>query len=308
MKPLELNGHSFPLPEHSNRKIIIISGSNAIRHQIFALQIQKAFPKDVIAWYEYEYNFEKRNNRNDQKKYKYQSLFNRLLKFVKIKNKFYHLYKKYNDLFLLKKYNKLNKQYDQNPIFLKQLKRLQKYQVIKKNIINSKLVNTDKFCLELKKHNAYFLISSGGPLLNKNSLTTIKGIAINLHTGHVPSYRGNGTLSWALYNRRLDRLSSTIHLMSTAADSGDIIRRSNVQLHSTDTPHSIFYKTFFLGVYLMIESINEAMLNNELLVFKQPKHIGNTYLNKDLTSDVLLSIIYDFNRGWLNDALNKFKY
>jgi hypothetical protein len=55
----------------------------------------------------------------------------------------------------------------------------------------------------------------------------------------------------------------------------------------------------------MIEVINEIIKNDEILVFDQPKFFGTTYLRRELTNDILISIIKDFNNGWLKNAINR---
>ena len=182
---------------------------------------------------------------------------------------------------------------------------LKKFAIIKSTTINPIDLNTPQFCKTLKDHNAYFIVSLGGPLLSNKVIESINGVALNQHSGHSPNYRGSKTIEWALYHRDIKSLSNTVHLTTTSADSGPIIRRSNICLHPDDNPHDIFFKSVALGTELIIEVIKEIISKKNILVFKQPKFVGKTYLSKELSGNILVSIIKDFKNKWLMQALYK---
>jgi len=142
-------------------------------------------------------------------------------------------------------------------------------------------------------------------LLSDKVINSVNGLALNQHAGHSPKYRGSGTIEWSLYHRDIKSLSNTVHLTTTGADSGPIVRRSNICIHPDDKPQKLFFKSVALGTELMIEVINEIIEKDDILVFDQPKSTGTTYLRRDLTKDILLSIIEDFRNGWLINAVRK---
>ena len=53
------------------------------------------------------------------------------------------------------------------------------------------------------------------------------------------------------------------------------------------------------------ESIAITNPETKKLVFDQEKYIGNTYLSRELTKDILFSIIKDFKNGWLKNTIEK---
>jgi len=315
MKPQELKERFFELPKHSNYNIIILTQSSA-RHKRFALRIQKEFPKLVVAWYEYDRTVKSMYQNKSYKNIKIENnKSNKIIKIIRyfckkivrlIKNpkSIRKIYNKVNDYLIIKKYNK-----DYNTIemetFDNELRLLKKYSVIENQKINPNDINKSEFCKILKNHNAYFLISLGGPLLSNKVINSVNGLALNQHAGHSPNYRGSRTIEWALYHRDIKSLSNTVHLTTTSADSGPILRRSNICIHPDDKPQKLFFKSVALGTELMIEVINEIIDKDNILVFDQPKSIGTTYLGRELTKDILISIIKDFKNGWLKNAVGK---
>lgn len=312
MKPIDLNERNFLLPKHHNKKIIIITDNN-LRHDRFALRIQKEYPDLVAAWYAYD-----DINKNTQKIdfAKGGTLFEarRLTLLVK---KIFRLYsskesfakkianglKKIVDFMIIKKYID-EAQNIEDEMFSAEVKRLRIHSCVKKVKINRGDVNSSAFSEILKKHDAYFLVSLGGPLLTKNIIDSVKGLAINQHAGHSPEYKGSRTIEWALYHRDLNCLSNTVHITTSSLDSGPIIRRSNLTLHSRDHPHRIFLKSVALGTELMIEVIEEVLNSKSIIVFDQPKGIGTTFLSKFLTKNITYILARDYKNGSLGKNVN----
>jgi folate-dependent phosphoribosylglycinamide formyltransferase PurN len=165
-------------------------------------------------------------------------------------------------------------------------------------------VHTEGFIAEIRRLDPYFLLTLSGPLYREPLLSSIRGAAINQHAGHSPDFKGSYTIQHALYQRRLDRVSSTVHITRTGADSGEILRRTNPCLFPEDTIETVFLRTVGLGTELMIESVREIMVDKQVMLFKQPKTQGQTYLGKNFTRAINISILRDFSAGWLRDTLN----
>ena len=317
MKPIDLQESVLNLPNHSNYKIIILT-PDGIRHKRFALRVQKAFPQLVVAWYEISNDVAARYIHKEEKKIKHKNF-----KFLKIKKIIIFLLKKFyiiiknpkiiSEAFRQAKWYLIKRAYYKNAIQIEEktfgyeLELIKKYSVVEKQKINSMDINTDDFSEILKKYNAYFLITLGGPIIKNKIIKSVNGLALNQHAGHSPEYKGSKTIEWALYNRDLRYLSNTVHLTTTAADGGPIIRRSNICIHPDDKPQKIFLKSVALGTELMIESISDIINNENISVFNQPKITGRTYLGKEFTDDILASIVHDFKLKWLKNALKRQK-
>lgn len=59
--------------------------------------------------------------------------------------------------------------------------------------------------------------------------------AINIHTGLSPYYRGSSCNFWALYDNNPSYVGGTIHLLSKALDSGDMLFHCVPKLRSEDS-------------------------------------------------------------------------
>lgn len=310
MKPTDLKSRILKLPKHSNYKIIIFTGGD-LRHQRFALRLQKEFPQLVAAYYQFDDSVKLRYKKKQKiKTNKPEWSIKKVIQYLEIRKiiekpfHIFNVFRKIRNYLLIKKLYKKDKNIEFET-FNREVNYLEKFSIVKKNKINPGDVNTSEFCESLKKHNAYFLLSLGGPLLSDKIINSVKGLAINQHAGNSPIFRGAGTILWALYHRDIKSLSNTVHITETAADSGPIIRKSNICIHHGDSPQKLFFKSVALGTELMIEVVNEIISNETILVFDQPKYIGSTYVIKDFTNDELVSIIKDFNNGWLKYAINK---
>jgi len=73
-------------------------------------------------------------------------------------------------------------------------------------------------------------------------------LAVNLHCGILPEYRGHDTLFWALAKGDEDHLGSTIHMIDSGADTGAVLRHCLVRREPGDTDISIWIRAFVAGV------------------------------------------------------------
>ena len=73
-------------------------------------------------------------------------------------------------------------------------------------------------------------------------------LAVNLHCGILPEYRGHDTLFWALAKGDEDHLGSTIHVIDTGADTGAVLRHCLVRREPGDTDITIWIRAFVAGV------------------------------------------------------------
>ncbi len=165
-------------------------------------------------------------------------------------------------------------------------------------------VNSPTFVQEIETLSPYFFLTLGGPLYKKPLLDAVRGVAINQHAGHSPELRGSNTTQWALYYRNLDHVSATVHITTSGADAGPILRRSNPCLFPTDDVNTIFARVVTLGTELMIESVQEIIADKTVMTFPQTPRTGKTYLSKQFP-DIIEPIMRDFRNGWLQKALEQ---
>lgn len=186
-----------------------------------------------------------------------------------------------------------------------EMKSLEKFKVCEPMIIHDH--KSEEFIEKIRELNPYFILTLGGPLYPRELIASASGFAINQHAGWAPQYKGNATVYWALFHRQLNYLGSTVHLLSTGADSGAILRRGNPCVLPSDSPFDCFVRVVVLGNELMIETVREIITNGKVRIQPQVEGEGKTYLSKEFTHELTLRLLRDFKSGWLKMELNRVK-
>jgi len=118
------------------------------------------------------------------------------------------------------------------------------------------------------------LILNHGTSLVKGQILDTASLALNLHWGLSPYYRGAYCTEWALLNRDPYNIGVTIHKLSKEIDGGDIIAQKRAVLGPADTVHSINMQLTNLGVELIIKAIERIEASEELNFRKQDYSLG----------------------------------
>lgn len=109
--------------------------------------------------------------------------------------------------------------------------------------------------------------------------------AINIHMGVSPYFRGSSTNFWAPYNRRIDMVGATIHMLSNGLDSGDIL------YHAFSKPRKIDpFDLGMMSVKVAIDSVAERVKTGKIFriepeIQDKSKEISYTR-NSDFTDNV----------------------
>lgn len=306
MYPVEIEPERLTLPDSSHHNIIILTGSS-LRHKRFAYRLQSEFGPQVVAWFEFKGEALQLQQQSSAEKIK--DLL-RLLKHKAAKS-----YRKghYGKMLLSPIHVSVEKMRlrnffskytrEEQRIFGLEVKRLKAKAHLEPIPVTKQDLASPKFHETLASLNAYFLLTLGGPIYPKQVLESVQGLCINQHAGHSPLYKGSYTTEWELYHRKIECISSTVHITTAHADAGPILRRSQPTLSNTDNAGSIFCKVVALGTELMIDAVREIMQTKTIEVFPQPQ-IGTTYKAKDFSDDIALAIARDINHNYLESALN----
>lgn len=187
-------------------------------------------------------------------------------------------------------------------IFAHELPGLRPHAVVTPRIVPRGHIHTAEFVDELRALRPFFFLTLGGGLYSAAVLAAVRGVAINQHAGFSPDYKGNQTTMQALYHRDLSRVAATVHITTTGADAGPILRRSNPCVTPRDMPITISERVVALGTELMIECVHEICDTGRILAFDQPLS-GRTYLSSECDADIRGPVDADFARGWLPKAM-----
>lgn len=123
----------------------------------------------------------------------------------------------------------------------------------------------------------------------KVMLETSKDGFVNVHPSMLPKYRGGNPYSAVIMNGEKES-GVTLHMMDENFDTGDIVLQKSCRITENETMGSLFNKTNFLGLELLIE----VLQNYELGILnrtKQPE--GDFPVGKGIADE---DLFIDFNK------------
>ncbi len=98
----------------------------------------------------------------------------------------------------------------------------------------------------------------GTPIIGDATLSRARRVALNLHTGISPMYRGADCSFWPLSRDEPHYVGSTVHICTSALDGGPIYATSRARLEANDGVGAVFARavTGGAGLYAqVVESI-----------------------------------------------------
>jgi methionyl-tRNA formyltransferase len=116
----------------------------------------------------------------------------------------------------------------------------------------------------------------GTAVVGTEILSLASRLALNMHTGISPYYRGAGCAFWPLYNGELERLGATIHQCTCAIDGGMIYRVAPARLEKDDDLFSVFARCVKVGADLYVQTVRD-LLDGKLEGQPQQPDVGREY-------------------------------
>jgi hypothetical protein len=111
-------------------------------------------------------------------------------------------------------------------------------------------------CIELlNTHRADLLLVYGTGIVASRTLATPSVIALNMHTGVSPRYRGTDCAFWPLANGEPHFLGATVHECTAAIDGGQIFGIALATIERGDGIHDAFAHAVKAGADLYIEIV-----------------------------------------------------
>lgn len=124
----------------------------------------------------------------------------------------------------------------------------------------------------------------------KSVIDLIPDGILNLHPSLLPLYRGGNPYSRTIMNGEKES-GVTIHFISENFDEGDIVAQVKCPIEDNETMGTLFTKTNYLGVRLMISVLSQYEKTGHINRTIQPQ--GDFVKAKNLTND---EYILDFNQ------------
>lgn len=96
-------------------------------------------------------------------------------------------------------------------------------------------------------------ILMGTSILRNKVLSAAGPVALNIHGGFLPHYRGNHCIFFALYDGRYDRVGSTIHFVDAGVDSGDVVEVVVPEISKKDNAETLYCKAELLAIHRLVQ-------------------------------------------------------
>ena len=126
-------------------------------------------------------------------------------------------------------------------------------------------------------------IVSGTKFIGRK-LTERAGLMINLHIGHLPEYKGNHCIFFALYDGALNKISATIHQLTLSLDGGDVLDQVFPPIMPEDTEETLYARCVHLAIDRCLEHV-ERFEKGQPLGFVPQEKTGKTFRHRDRTPE-----------------------
>lgn len=129
-------------------------------------------------------------------------------------------------------------------------------------------INSDECVDRLRKEKFDLLLDHGTSIVRAPALDTAP-LALNLHWGLSPYYRGVSCTGWALVNWDPYNIGVTMHKLAKEIDGGDIVAQKRATVRSTDDSYSIEMQLTKLGTDLSVQIVDRLKRGDDLTFHKQ---------------------------------------
>jgi methionyl-tRNA formyltransferase len=99
------------------------------------------------------------------------------------------------------------------------------------------------------------LLVFGTTIVGPEMLALARRVALNLHTGVSPRYRGTDCAFWPLVNREPEWLGATVHECTADVDGGRIFGVARAHWQRRDGIHELFARAVAAGAELYVETL-----------------------------------------------------
>jgi folate-dependent phosphoribosylglycinamide formyltransferase PurN len=124
------------------------------------------------------------------------------------------------------------------------------------------------------------------------------GLMINLHTGHLPEYKGNHCIFFALYDGAVDKVSATLHQLTSDLDKGHILDRVVPPVLPEDNEETLYARCIHAAIDRCVKHA-ARFSRGERLEFVPQENIGRTFRHSDRTPGKELQLWWKLRVGGL---------
>jgi methionyl-tRNA formyltransferase len=128
----------------------------------------------------------------------------------------------------------------------------------------------------VRKQDPDILAIYGTGLIPETVLRYARTLAINMHTGLSPYYRGTACAFWPLHENEPEKLGATVHECTSEIDGGQIFSCARSSLIAGDTLHHAFARAVVAGTEIYLNVLRKAQ-NDAVLGIPQDLRKGREY-------------------------------
>lgn len=165
-------------------------------------------------------------------------------------------------------------------------------------------INSDLAYERLQRDGFDLVIDHGTSLLHPRIIEQAR-LALNLHWGLSPYYRGTHCTEWALLNWDPYNIGVTIHKLTPSIDGGEILGQVRAEVEPIDTANAINMKLTRLGTDLLDRAIDLMLKGAELPFSVQDSSVGLLASNLQWSDLLERQIRRMEHRGLVAEMLRK---
>lgn len=171
-------------------------------------------------------------------------------------------------------------------------------------VLVSENINAPEVCDRLRSLAPDLLLDHGTSIVRDHVLDTA-GLALNLHWGLSPYYRGVACTEWALLNWDPYNIGVTIHVLSKHIDGGHIVAQERVEVKPGDRVEDINHRITAAGTHL-VKQIIARLRHAEIMDFvPQRSDEGQLFLKMHFSKYLRDQIRYIERQGFIEHMLAK---
>ena len=124
-------------------------------------------------------------------------------------------------------------------------------------------------------------VVSGAKYIGRN-LNKRAGLMINMHVGHLPEYKGNHCIFFAMYDGEINKIAATLHQLTPRLDGGDILDIVSPPILPSDNEEALYTRCIHAVMDRCLEHI-EQFARGQKLAFIAQKKVGRMFRHRDRT-------------------------
>jgi methionyl-tRNA formyltransferase len=144
-----------------------------------------------------------------------------------------------------------------------------------------------------------------GTLIASHATLSIAPLALNLHTGMSPRYRGADCEFWPVHEGELNWIGATVHRCTSDVDGGAIYRTEAAVLEPDDGLGAVFGRCVITGSKLYRTVVQDLVSMQEVKTLPQDLSEGREYKSAMRGWFAEIRVMRSINRGSIRDYAKK---